>query len=186
VKKMKKAALFFLLALFSLFFLMGCYGIQQGQCPSFYDTSVHPIDKMDCYYRAAIGYAYAADKTGVMVYCDMIDQLGQQYGKNIGNKDFEKTAETMKNRCYYDSAIIMAQDDKSAAESLCNEITERQNVFGLKTASITQETCFEQVEKLAAVSPKNYYSNQSNICNLLFVFIGPLAIFLFYRAIHKL
>jgi len=180
---MIRAAVFFLVLFFSLFFLMGCYGIKKPQeC----DNLINPAAKMDCYYSVAIGYAYTADKTGVMIYCDLIDQLGQQYGKNLKNRDFEKTAETLKNRCYYDSAIIIAQKNSVDAESLCNEITERGNVFGFNSATITQENCLEQVKKLAAVSPQNYYNNPSNICSFFFILIGPLTIFFFYRAIHKL
>ena len=175
---------FFILTLliFCFFFLIGCYGFQDpAQC----ENLNNPVEQMNCYKKAALNAAYANDPDNANILCNKIASIGQAYAA-IGSNDMERQAEIASNRCYYDAAVALGSKNPSAADSMCNSITEKTNVFGLKGSKVTAAGCSEEVRRLSAISPEQYYSNPSNICALVAVLLMPLAVFLFYRVIHKL
>ncbi len=139
---------------------------------------------MRCYRRAAINAAYSNSETDVHILCDKIKLIGQAYGR-LGMSSIERQAETEKNRCYYDAAIIMGQKKPQEAARMCEEI-ESTSMFGLNTAVATKEGCLEEVRRLKAINPENYYSNPSNICALVTILLVPLSALLFNRGVHKL
>lgn len=180
MKKFFPALLLFFV--FTLFFLEGCYGLQN---PNECDSIGQLVDKMRCYRRAAINAAYAEDTQQVRIICERINDIGTTYG-SLGLNDIKKQAEIEKNRCYFDAAVIIGAKKPNEARGLCEEITESSSVFGLKGSVATQASCLEEVERLKTITPEQYYSNPSNICVLVGILLLPLAALLFNRGVHKL
>lgn len=178
MKIMKR--LFYLLFVF-LFLFFGCYGLQTtSDCAVM--TNIE--EKMDCYHQVALRRAYTPDPTGARSACENIYNLlpGTYEGT-----DTEKKAETLRNKCYFDIAKILAVKGKGDPNGICDQITEKPASGLLFGSSVTSAMCDEQVNGLKELNPEGYYdSDNDNICSsVVLAFIIPFG-FLFFRFIHNL
>lgn len=147
----------------------------------------NPAEQMACYKRAAIGYAYLGDRTGTEIMCREILNVGTQYATQ-GYRDAKETAVLETNRCYYESAKILASTNpNSGAGALCDQIiddTKGGNFFSISSSDVTKEKCKREVAKLVQFNPQNYYNTPGNLCALSGFFIIFSVAFVLHT-IHK-
>ena len=172
--------LFYLPVVF-LFLFFGCYGLQTtSDCAVM--TNIE--EKMECYHQVALLRAYIPDQTAAKAACENIYNLlpGTYEGT-----DTERKAETLRNKCYFDIAKILAVKGASNPESICNQIREKPASGLLFGSSVTSAMCDEQVNRLKELNPEEYYDpGNDNICSsVVLAFIIPFS-FLFFRFIHNL
>jgi hypothetical protein len=163
-----KAAPVFALFL-SFIMLSGALGLRtQPECDS--DPKItRNSEKMNCYYGAAITAAYlcrpGTECRSAKTICeDIWTKFGAPIDPDSGS-DMRPKAELVSNQCYYEIAKI------TRYPSTCAYVLQRDNLgtqlFG---EQVTRDMCEEEVTRLAALAPENYYqSNPNNICAIVFV-----------------
>jgi hypothetical protein len=156
---------------FLLIFISGCveYGValNEAECTSKPNTGA----QMACYHSLALSYAYAGDEGSAAQSCNMIYNIGS----NTGSGDSEKQGRVLKNQCFYDIA------EATRNPALCSGITGAgvgESLLGFDTVS--QNACYDRVDRLADKKPDRYYSNKENICSLVALIIPILAAALFF------
>ena len=133
------------------------------------DTNItRDAQKIQCYYSAAVSAAYLCGARPSNHYsscsqaisiCDQIWTTWENSGDSISKK-----AELMSNHCFYDVAKITRNEDT------CGYIIEHRTVgvelFGDR---VTRDMCQDEVERLAQITPENYFEKTDNICTIVFV-----------------
>jgi len=178
VKIMKR--LFYLPVVF-LFLFFGCYGLQTtSDCTSM----TNPEEKMDCYHQVAMLRAYIPDQTGAKAACENIYNFVHS---SYEGSSLERKAETLRNKCYFDIAKILAVKGAANPNGICDQITEKPASGLLFGSSVTSAMCDEQVDRLKELNPEEYYDpDNDNICSsVVLAFIIPFS-FLFFRLVHNL
>lgn len=153
-----------LLPLSLLLLLSGALGLEfeTSTC----DSYVRDVNKMSCYYRVALSYAYIGDsQTATDVCNDIYDNLGAYRSRD---DDLAKKAELTANNCIYDVAKI-ARDP-----SICAWIGERYDRTGISMnlygAETSRSTCINDTARLAQIAPENYYrNNPNNLCAIVYI-----------------
>jgi len=162
--------------------LVGLFLVLTGALGLEFDTDVcdsyaREVNKMTCYHRVAISYAYLGDSQTATDTCnDIYDNFGYYRRRD---DDLAKKAELTANNCIYDVAKI-ARDPQ-----ICLWIGERYDRTGISTnlygAETTRANCINDTGRLAQIAPENYYrNNPNNLCAILFIF--PLFIFAAIRS----
>lgn len=171
-----------LLIILSLFlFLYGCTGTNE-KSPFGFKTvdecdELHTRDsaRMQCYHTAAITSAYLCRETQASNICTSI--WTDFSGSASDDNDIRRKAELVHNKCFYDIAKITKNP------AYCGSIEKKDNLgISLLGEEVTQDMCYQEVERLASIAPDNLYQNNpSSLCSV--VFLIPLLL-LFTRTLR--
>jgi len=142
-------------------------------------------EKLPCYHVAAVSSAYLSSidpnrysQEAANTCEDIVSQIGanHQGAQNGQGDDIAKRADSERNLCMFDVAKIVAREtgDPNLALNICSNIKKGSYETALTGSDATQDSCNNEVQKLAKITASNYYQTD-NICTVIFA-LPPLVI----------
>jgi hypothetical protein len=122
---------------------------------------------MNCYHSAALTHAYLGTQEADNICLKIWDRFGE--GNINPDSDVVVKAEMVSNACFYDIALIMAD------EHLCSNImprrTDRNNNVDTKLLgeAVSEERCVVEARRRAKIAPEHYWSTENNLCSMIFI-----------------
>jgi hypothetical protein len=161
------AAVFSLILVFFIF--SGALGLRTPQeCES--DPQItRNSEKMQCYYASALTAAYlCAPGQMCNAATTLCEEIWTRFGASVDpdtGSDIRRKAELVSSTCYYEVAKITRNPET------CQYVRQRDDLnTQLYGDSVTQDTCYDEAERLSQLAPERYYQlNQNNICAIVFV-----------------
>jgi len=147
-----------------LLLLTGGLGLKTKEmCNNDPDISGDTSKLMQCYYSAAITWAYLDEPNKARDTCSSVLALASGYTQD---SDIRKKAQLLTLNCYFDVAKALARSDPVEANNTCDYIIQ-QDTVGTKLvgADVTQQACYDEVYRLSLAG----YTSANNFCSIIFV-----------------